>query len=597
MGNRIPEEIVDQIRNTVDIVDVISEYVQLKKQGRNYFGLCPFHGEKSPSFSVSPDKQIYHCFGCGAGGNAISFLTKIEGISFIEAVKKLGERAHIHLPLDEYTDEKSVSLDMKMIEAHELLKRYYHHLLLHTEDGEEALAYLTNRGITKEVIETFEIGYAPDAWDMGTRFLTKKGYNLSLLEKAGLVIEKENGSGAYDRFRNRIMFPIHNAQGKVVAFSGRVLTNETPKYMNTPETAIFSKGRTLYHFHLARQAIRQKNRAILFEGFADVMAAVRSQFEESVATMGTALTTEQASMLRRLTDQIIICYDSDGAGIEASFKAATMLESMGCQVKIALMPNGQDPDEYTREHGTEAFKEKVIENALSFMSFKMYYYKQGKNMMDDQEKMNYIHRMLLEIARLQKPIEREHYMKTLSSEYSLSLDVLREELNGLLKRATNRHHEQQKRIEPIQKQSQKLLPAYVQAERRLLAHMLQSKEVTEKVQKNTQNFFNIDEHTEIIVHLYAYYEDGNEPDVSQFLSFLPTERLKSIVTEIAYLDINKEISDAELNDYFHQMHKRQIVLQIEQLKEQVRAAEKTKDYLKAAQIAQEITKLRLTINR
>lgn len=285
MGNRIPEEVVEQIRTSSDIVEVIGEYVQLRKQGRNYFGLCPFHGENSPSFSVSSDKQIFHCFGCGEGGNVFSFLMKMEGLAFTEAVQKLGERNGIAVA--EYTSGQGQQEDISddtviMQQAHELLKKYYHHLLVNTEEGNEALSYLLNRGITKEMIEKFEIGYASPAWDAATKILQKRGLSLSSMEQAGLLIRSEKDGSHYDRFRGRVMFPIYTLQGKVIAFSGRALGDDTPKYLNSPETPIFHKSKLLYNFHQARPFIRKRGQVVLFEGYADVLAAVKSGVEEAL---------------------------------------------------------------------------------------------------------------------------------------------------------------------------------------------------------------------------------------------------------------------------------------------------------------------------
>src|SRR5690606_8170374 len=288
MGYRIPEETIEKIRSSVDIVDVISEYVQLKKQGRNYFGLCPFHGENTPSFSVSPDKQIFHCFGCGAGGNVFSFLMDLEGYSFSEAAANLANKVNIDLSDFKQTvvrTDKNTDAE-KMQEAHELLKKFYHHLLLNTKEGEHALDYLTNRGFTKEVIEKFEIGYALDSWDFATKFLQKRGFGLELMERAGLLVKKEDTGTFFDRFRNRIMFPIWDHQGKTIAFSGRVLEKgQEPKYLNSPESIIFNKSKTLYNFHQARLSIRKNQQVVLFEGFADVIAADTADLPNSIGTM------------------------------------------------------------------------------------------------------------------------------------------------------------------------------------------------------------------------------------------------------------------------------------------------------------------------
>jgi DNA primase len=596
MGNRIPDEIIEKIRHSVDIVEVVSEYVQLKKQGRNYFGLCPFHGESTPSFSVSPDKQIYHCFGCGAGGNAITFLTNLEGISFFDAINKLGEKANISLKEYEPSSaaepvSKSV---MSMLEAHTYLAKYYQHLLLHTEEGKEALEYLLNRGFTVEAIEKFGIGYSLDRWDAVTTILQRRGYALSLMEEAGLVIRREQDDNYFDRFRNRIMFPIHNLQGKVVAFSGRSLGEDTPKYLNSPETTIFTKGKILYHYHQSRAHMRKKQRAILLEGYADVIAAYTAGYEETVATMGTALTEEQAKIIRRTVDQVVISYDGDAAGIAAAFKAANILINVGCEVKIAQLPEGLDPDDYVKKHGPEKFRTMIIEASLSFMAFKLYYLRQGKNLQDESVRMKYIHEVLQEVAKLNKPIEIEHYINTLSKDFSISVEALKAELSNIHRQAKPTS------VVKVNRQvssfsSKKKRLAYENAERILIAHMLQNADVAQKVQQQLPGLFHIQEHSEIIIHLYAYYEEGNYPDVSNFIGKLPNTSLQNLVTEIALINVNPDISEQEINDCIQAIRKHEREILLEQRKLEVVDALRQQDRERAKKLQYEIQQLLLTI--
>jgi DNA primase len=598
MGSRIPEEVVEQVRHSVDIVDVISEYVQLKKQGRNYFGLCPFHGENTPSFSVSPDKQIFHCFGCGAGGNALSFVMQIEGVSFVQAVEKLAGKTGINV--QSYITDASVASESNhtsiMTEAHELLKKYYHHLLLHTQEGKHALQYLVDRGFTKELIAKFEIGYASGSRDTAAKVLQKRGFPLPLMEEAGLVIRSEKDGTFYDRFRDRIMFPIANAQGKIIAFSGRVLGNGSPKYLNSPETPIFNKSRTLYNFHQARLHIRKEQRAVLFEGYADVIAAVQAGIGESIATMGTSLTEEQARIIRRNVENVIVCYDADQAGIDAAFKAAHILTSAGCNVKIATVPEGLDPDEYVRKHGAEKFKTEVIGQSVSLTNFKINYLRLGKNLQDEAVKIQYIHDVLEEIAKLDKPIEREHYLQQVSKDFSMPIEALKQELGDIYRKNKGRQIQAKQRVAtPKREIRTKTLPAFENAERHLLAHMLQDRDIARKVQEELQSFFHIEKHSEIIVHLYAYYEEGNEPDVSKFLDWLPNDDLRSKVTEIANMTISPHLSDKEFQDYVRAIKNRSKELEIKEKEQEMKAAERQKDYRLAAEISKQILTIRLSM--
>jgi DNA primase len=590
MGYRIPEETIEEIRRSVDIVDVISDYVQLKKQGRNYFGLCPFHGEKTPSFSVSPEKQIFHCFGCGAGGNVFSFLMDIEGLTFIEAVQRLAVRANVDLSAFKLDDgDKHHRTDAgetkMMIEAHTLLKKFYHHLLVNTKEGQEAFDYLQARGWTREMIDQFEIGYAPDSWDFATKLLLGRGFSPSLMEKAGLIIRKENG-GYVDRFRYRIMFPIHNHHGDAVGFSGRLLGEGQPKYLNSPETPIFHKGTILYNFHQARLHIRKHQEAVLLEGFADVISAVQAGVAHSVATMGTALTEEHARILRRNVDTVIICYDGDASGIEATFRAAKLLADAGCHVKVATIPDGLDPDEYIRKYGAARFQRDIIDASSSLMTFKMMYFRKGKNLQNENDKIRYIEEVLREISKLPNPIEWDYYLRQLADEFSLSLSALQEQLS--------RYRDAVKHSDPIDREAapkpllqKKLLPAFQNAERMLLAHMLQNRDVAMVVQEKIAGRFNLEEHRAIAAYIYAFYEEGNEPNVSLLLSRLPDD-LKPLATELSLLLITDEISDQELNDYIRHVLNYPKWLMLKEKEQEKAEAERKKDFLTAARIAKEI---------
>ena len=599
MGNaRIEEEKVNQIREAVDIVDLIGEYVQLKKQGRNYFGLCPFHGENSPSFSVSAEKQIFHCFGCGAGGNAFTFLMDIEGYGFLEAAKVLAEKGNIPLDVEINKDGAGGGMPESsklMIEAHDLLKKFYHHLLLNTKEGQPALEYLLGRGFDEAAIEKFQIGYAPDSWDFACKFLLKRGYPQDVLEKSGLIIVREKDGSQFDRFRNRVMFPILDRQGQTVAFSGRALEGDEPKYLNSPETPVFNKSRVLYNFHNARPHIRKKEQAVIFEGFADCISAVRAGVENAVATMGTALTDEHVHLLKRNTGQILICYDSDSAGMNAANRSAHMLNEQGFQVKVALMPDRMDPDDYIRKYGEKSFLSEVIGASLTFMAFQMHYLRLGKNLNNEGDRIQYIEEVLKAISKLPNAVERDHYMRQLSSEFSLSLDALEQEQRQIYfsERKKGGIPAKQELPKMALQYEQKLKPAYHNAETKLIAHMLKSREAAFKIQKMLgATVLNIDEHQAIITYLYAYYEEGREADTSLFLTYLPDPNLRRIVSEIEMTSVSEEPAEKELADYINQVLKYQKMLKIKEKEAEGKEAERRSDYARAAQIAMEIIQLR-----
>ncbi|EIJ78905.1 DNA primase [Bacillus methanolicus PB1] len=600
MAERIAEEKIDAIRQSVDIVDVISDYVQLKKQGRNYFGLCPFHGENTPSFSVSPDKQLYHCFGCGAGGNVFSFLMEVEGLSFLESAIKLAERADIDLQIEasDVAKEKSIPKEFQqMMEAHELLRKFYHHLLVNTKEGQHALEYLLSRGFTRESIDKFQIGYSLNSWDFVYKFLTKRGFSPSLLEKAGLIIRREHDGSYFDRFRDRIMFPIFDPNGNTIAFSGRSLGADEPKYLNSPETAIFNKSKILYNFHLARRSIRKQQQAVLFEGFADVIAADHSGVANGIATMGTSLTEDHVALIRRHVQSVTICFDSDHAGIEAAYRAAAMLSEAGCQIKVALMPEGLDPDDYIKTYGVDKFRNDVIGASMTFMSFKLLYYRRGKNLQIEGERLQYIEEVLKEISMLDKAVEKDYYLRQLAAEFSLSLEALKQQVSiteKRIKQGKSRNMQKMHSISAIKKDQ--LRPAYHAAERCLIAHMLKNSDVAYKVQEMLQgNTFNIDEHQAIITYLFEFYEDGHPPDSSAFINYLKDEKLKRIATDIAMMSLNDEISDQEMTDYIKQVLNFQKMLKIKEKELEEKEAERKKDFARAAEIAMEIVQLRKSL--
>lgn len=604
MAERIAEEKVNEIRQAVDIVDVIGDYIQLNKQGRNYFGLCPFHGENTPSFSVSPEKQIYHCFGCGAGGNAFSFLMELEGYSFQEAALKLAEKGNVKLEIDpsSVASAKSMPVDLQqMMEAHELLRKFYHHLLVNTKDGQHALEYLLNRGFSMESIEKFQIGYSLKSWDFVFKFLTKRKFPADIMERAGLIIKREKDGNYFDRFRDRIMFPISDRNGNTIAFSGRSLGDDEPKYLNSPETAIFNKSKTLYNFHLARPQIKKMQRAVLFEGFADVIAADRAGIRNGVGTMGTALTEEHVASIRRTAQSITICYDSDKAGIEAAYRAANLLADAGCPVRVALMPDGYDPDDYINEYGEEKFRNEVIDSSVTFMAFKLLYLRRGKRLQNEGDRLLYIEEVLREISRLDKAVERDHYLRQLSSEFSLSLEALKEQQKQVYYAEKRKNQQGQGRYESqkkphVPRQADQLKPAYHTAERRLIAHMLRDSDIAFRVQDMLQgNTFNIDEHQAILTYLLGFYENGHSPESSAFINFIKDEKLKRIVVDIEMMSINDEIGDQELTDYIKQVLNYQKMLKIKEKRNEEKEAERQKDYAKAALIAMEIIQLRKSL--
>ncbi|WP_230200081.1 DNA primase [Bacillus niameyensis] len=599
----IPEAKIAELKQAVDIVDVVSEYVQLKKQGRNFVGLCPFHGENTPSFSVSPEKQIFHCFGCGVGGNVFTFLMEIDDLPFRQAVEKIAAKTNVELNLENYSQDykvKKLTADQaQMIEAHELLAKFYHHVLLNTNEGAEALEYLLKRGFTEKGIQKFQIGYSLPEWDFAVKFLEKRGFPPEVMEQAGLIVKREKEDLYFDRFRNRIMFPLHDDKGNFIAFSARSLaTEDQPKYLNTPETVIFNKSTLLYNYHQARSHIRKLGYAVLFEGFADVIAADNAGVPNGVAVMGTSLTEKHIRSLKRLTDSVILCLDSDDAGIKAAYRSGVLLENQAMTVTVALMPQGLDPDDYIRQNGPDKFREDVIGNSLTWMAFKLLFLRRGKNLQNEGEMLDYIEKAMNEIVKLNNAVERDLYIRQLSEEFSLSFDALMQQFQQIDNSTQNQKTKfQQKKIEnAIPVAQTPSLPANAVAERRLIGRMLQDEELVYRIMDMLGDTpFHYDDHQAILTYLIRYYEEANSPDSGLFLQYLPDSKLRRIVSEIEMLSINDEYSEKELNDYVSHVLKHPKMLMIKEKQAEQKAAERKKDYAKALELAREIIELRKSL--
>lgn len=366
---RIPQEIIDQVLDRLDIVEVVSGYIPLKRAGRSFKACCPFHNEKTPSFVVSPDKQIYHCFGCHVGGNAINFVMKYESMEFPEALKNLAHKVGVELPKYEPQDKEAASLAARLYEVNKTGALFYQNYL-RGQGGKKALEYLKRRGIDASSLAEFKIGYAPDEWEAFRKYSTSKRISPELLKQAGLTIPSEKGKGDYDRFRNRIIFTIFNERDSIVGFGGRVMDDSLPKYINSPESVIYSKSNVLYGLNFARKGIRDNNCAILVEGYLDVIIPYQYGIKNVVATSGTALTPRQVGLLKKYTDTAVMVFDADQAGEAASLRGLDILIESGMNVRIATLPLGEDPDSFVRKYGKEKFEE-AIAQAKELFDYKL----------------------------------------------------------------------------------------------------------------------------------------------------------------------------------------------------------------------------------
>lgn len=431
MTGRIPENIIEDILSRVDIAELISGYIPLKRAGRNFRALCPFHHEKTPSFMVSPDRQIYHCFGgCGAGGNAISFLMQYERLEFPEAVEILARKAGVILPEVRKEDTKAASLITGIYKINELAAAFYAGIL-HSSAGEAAKGYLLKRGLKEETVKLFKLGCAPDKWDALISSLRAKGIGLYLLEKAGVALAREQG-GYYDRFRNRVVFPIFDIKSRPIGFGARTLEKEagSAKYVNSPETPVYIKGRNLYGLNFAKDEIRQSDSAVIVEGFLDFILPYQEGVKNIVASLGTALTQEQARLIKRYTHNIVMVYDGDAAGEIATLRTLDIFIEEEMNVKVASLPEGFDPDLFVRKNGIESFKEKIA-GAESLFEYKLRILKSRYDVKDAQGKAGIAAEMLPTINRLKNAILKAEYVRRLAQELDTAEHNLLQELNKL----------------------------------------------------------------------------------------------------------------------------------------------------------------------
>jgi DNA primase len=415
------DSIVEEVRQATDIVDIISQYVRLQKRGKNYLGLCPFHNEKTPSFTVNREKGLYHCFGCGVGGNVFTFLTQHEKISFGEALRQLAARANISLP--SYNAEKQSEVD-EVLDANEKAGRYYRDML-RSDEGTEALSYLQEkRRFTDETIDRFMLGYAPDRWDGLLNYLRKKGLDEKVIEKSGLILRRQDSSGYYDRFRSRIMFPVQSPSGRIIAFGGRTLKeDEKAKYINSPETAAYIKGKTLFGIYHAKDAIIEKDAAILVEGYADLIALHQAEITNVVASSGTALTIDQIQYISRYTRNVYLVYDADTAGQDASLRGADILLEQGMNVFIVELPAGEDPDAFVLSRGSEEFM-RLIQEAMNVVEFKAALLQRR----EPRNQYTIIQSIVESLAKIKDAIRVNLYVKDLADKFGLREEAIYQEL-------------------------------------------------------------------------------------------------------------------------------------------------------------------------
>lgn len=472
-----PDEIIEEVRNQNDIVDVISEYVKLQKKGANYFGLCPFHNEKSPSFSVSPGKQMYYCFGCGEGGNVISFVMKYENYSFIEAVQMLASRAGIELPQVTRSKEEKESADKRsqILTINTLAAKFYYYMLK-SEKGALAYHYLRGRELSDNTITGFGLGYSDKYSDSLYKYMKSKGYKDDILKETGLFTFEEKG--VHDKFWNRVMFPIMDVNNKVIAFGGRVMGDGKPKYLNSPETKVFDKSRNLYGLNIARTS--RKDYLLICEGYMDVISLHQAGFNNAVAALGTSFTSGHASLIKRYAKEVVLTFDSDGAGIKAALRAIPILREAGLSIKVLSMKPYKDPDEFIKALGPEAYEER-IEKATNYFIFQVGTLMNEYNLDDPSEKTEFHNKVADMLLEFEDEIERNNYLESVCRTFNIPLDGLRQ----LVKKKGLNYigKKQREEKETIKSGNKEKEEAVVLAQQILLTWLIEEKNIFESVAK------------------------------------------------------------------------------------------------------------------
>lgn len=569
---------INNIRSSVNIVEIVSDYIPLIKKGKNYFGVCPFHSDHSPSMSVSEDKQIYKCFSCGAAGNVFKFLMDYDNISFLEAVKLVADKAGIDININ-YKRENKNSNFKELYEIFEISQMFYKNNI-NTKDGLQAKAYLNERNIDNNIINEFGIGLALKNNTLLSKLLEKKGYNEKVLLKTGLI-NKTNLS-INDVYYNRIMFPLWDVTGRIVGYSGRIYNSEdTSKYINTKETDIFKKGELLYNYHRAKDEARKNNQIIIVEGFMDVIRCYIVGIKNVVATMGTAITDKQALLMKRLAKEIILCFDGDKAGAKATMNCIEELTKIGITPKIVRLEENLDPDEYIKKHGEKRFKLK-LDNPINIMDFKLSYLKQDKNLNDNIEVSNYINQMIEEISKIDDDILKELTLNKLSQEYKIDISILKDKLQQLT--TISKENIQIKKVNKINKKNK-----YIKAEENLIYYMLDNEEVVKIYQKNI-TYMPTERYRMLAREINYFYKQNGYINLADLMTFVNNDsNLTQTINEIIALDLKDDYNIQEITDYINTIKEFNIKNETNRLKQMIKTEI---DPIKKAEIAQKIVEIK-----
>jgi DNA primase len=583
MPGFFPPELIDRIRDASDIVDVISGYVPLKKRGKNYLGLCPFHAEKDPSFTVTPQKQIFYCFGCGEGGNVIHFLMKHEKLSFPEAIELLAKKANIPLPKESWREKQS-GLSDKLYYANQVANEYFVKNLYRETPGKSARQYLKRRGFDSETLKTFSLGFAPAEWEGLIGFVQAKDIKPEILTQAGLTVSRTEGKGSYDRFRKRITFPIFSLSGKIVGFGGRVLDEkDEPKYLNSPETPIYQKGRILYGLNLSKEEIRQKGSAILVEGYVDLITLYQAGIKNVVASSGTAFTADQAHLLSRYAEKVYLFFDADSAGQSATFRSVDLLFSEGLEVFVVSLSPGEDPDSYVRKFGKKAVEEK-INKAKSFIEFKCESLGKDFSQLSLREQETVIRDLAETAKKISDDIRRNLFVKKVAQVFKINESLIIKLLGKKQASAVRRPLSAAKKANDDSN-----LVGQEKIEREILRILMEDHKLLKTVSgKLHPEDFSLSEHREI----FEAVKTEKKATPAGLMDKTDNEKTKELIAQIAIIDLGPAEPAVLLTDYLKALEKLKIDRKMKTLKDEINRALLENDIKTADRLTKEFEKLK-----
>lgn len=606
----ISQQKIDEISRKVNIVEIIDQYVPLKKRGKNYFGFCPFHDERTPSFSVAEDKQIFKCFSCGRAGNIFQFFVQKDNVSYVEAVIQVAHLVNVDIDDTTYVKREKTPQEIEkeaLIQMHEDAMELYHYILVNTVQGEKALNYLLDRGLSMETIQTFKLGVALENRDLLLKLFRDKKYDEKLFEKSGLILSYDNKK--LDRFYNRIIVPLRNELGQCIAFSGRVYQDDEilsrdefkqPKYLNSPETIIFNKSTFLFNADLSKKEARRLSTYVLSEGYMDVIAMYQAGVKNVVASMGTSLTVQQIDRIKKSVSKVIIAYDGDEAGVHATDRAIHLIkEHSDLSVNVLQMIENLDPDEIIQTKGATYFVNMLSEDSISTFSFYKEFYKNKYVLTTEQGQSDYIDALLLEITQEKSPITQDIYLNELSKLFSISIDALRRQLEYFKRQKNNKKKSQVKNVITELQLEQKIsshdITPNIKAQKQLLFRVLTNHDAYIKFleyENQIEKIF-VQEDYATIWLLYKGFREKRSFNVpsDQFLLELKDAHLTKIVSELLYLDFDKNFTNQEMEDLVSFIKKDEVDNRLKTIKFQIEEAQKSGDSSKISQLLQEINQI------